>query len=290
MIADVQVGGISPAAARAAVLALHVAPRRAALPVTFRGRTLAINPVKAGYTADVDYAVQVAMIYGRSRPVPPEGVVVPLKEKVNTTKLRAILKLRAKANDLPARDASVTLKGVTPGRPQAARRHRHRRAEGDRPDRRRDRRARPTRATPSPSHRVLPARTSVGAIVVIDRGNFRLTWYKGKRKLSFPIAVGQPAFPTPTGNFQVIQKQVNPTWFPPSSPVGRRPRPGPARREQPARHPLDRHLRAGDRDARHPGLVLHRHPRLPRLHPDVHLRRREALPPRSTSGPPSTSG
>jgi lipoprotein-anchoring transpeptidase ErfK/SrfK len=69
-----------------------------------------------------------------------------------------------------------------------------------------------------PSRRVIPARTSVGAIVVIDRGNFRLTWYRGKRKITFPVAVGQAAYPTPAGNFSVIQKQRNPTWFPPSSP------------------------------------------------------------------------
>jgi lipoprotein-anchoring transpeptidase ErfK/SrfK len=58
----------------------------------------------------------------------------------------------------------------------------------------------------------------VGAIVVIDRGNFRLTWYRGKRKITFPVAVGQATYPTPAGNFSVIQKQRNPTWFPPSSP------------------------------------------------------------------------
>ena len=216
-IAGIQVGGQFTADARQNLIDNHVAPRRAPLLVTFRGRNLKVEPVKAGYVADVDYAVKVALIYGRQRPVPAEGVDVPLKEKVNTRKLRAILALRAKANDLPAQDAAVSLKGVTPvfrkpriGRaidvPKATTQIAAAIVARDRT------------SYALPSHRVIPARTSVGAIVVIDRGNFRLTWYKGKRKLSFPVAVGQPAFPTPSGDFSVIQKQVNPTWFPPSTP------------------------------------------------------------------------
>ncbi|HTI35068.1 MAG TPA: L,D-transpeptidase family protein [Miltoncostaea sp.] len=216
-IAGVQVGGQWAADARQNVIDNHVAPRRTPLLVTFRGRNLKVEPVKAGYVADVDYAVKVALIYGRQRPVPAEGVDVPLKEKVNRKKLAAILTLRAKANDVPAVDASVSLKGVTPvfrkprigtaiDVPKATDQIAQAIVVRDRT------------SYALPSKRLIPARTSVGAIVVIDRGAFRLTWYKGKRKLSFPVAVGQPAYPTPTGNFSVIQKQVNPTWFPPSSP------------------------------------------------------------------------
>ena len=216
-IAGVQVGGQFAADARQNLIDNHVAPRRAPLLVTFRGRNLKVEPVKAGYVADVDYAVKVALIYGRQRPVPAEGVDVPLKEKVNRKKLQAILALRARANDLPAQDAAVSLKGVTPvfrkprigvaiDVPKATTQIAAAIVARDRT------------SYALASHRVLPARTSVGAIVVIDRGNFRLPGYKGKRKLSFPIAVGQPAFPTPSGDFSVIQKQVNPTWFPPSSP------------------------------------------------------------------------
>jgi lipoprotein-anchoring transpeptidase ErfK/SrfK len=185
--------------------------------VTFRGRNLKVEPVKAGYVADVDYAVRVAMLYGRRLQVPAEGVDVPLKQRVNQKRLRAILSLRARANDLPARDAAVSLKGVTPvvrkpriglaiDVPKATTQIAEAIVVRDRT------------SYALPSRRVIPARTSVGAIVVIDRGNFRLTWYRGKRKITFPVAVGQAAYPTPAGNFSVIQKQRNPTWFPPSSP------------------------------------------------------------------------
>ena len=64
------------------VIAQHVVPRRAKLVVTFRGRNLVIPPVKAGYTAAVDYAVKVAMLYGRSHALPATGTVdVPLRER-----------------------------------------------------------------------------------------------------------------------------------------------------------------------------------------------------------------
>ena len=217
-IAGIPVGGATVAAARAAVIQQHVVPRRAPLLVTFRGRNLKVEPVKVGYAAKVDYAIKVALLYGRSKPLPPEGVVdVPLAATVNKKKLRAVLTLRAAKNDLSAVDAAVSLKGVRPvirkprvgiaiDVPKATTQIAAAIVTRDRP------------AYALASRRVAPARTSVGAFVVIDRGNFRLTWYKGTRKLSFPIAVGQPAYPTPSGDFQVIQKQVNPTWFPPSSP------------------------------------------------------------------------
>ena len=35
---------------------------------------------------------------------------------------------------------------------------------------------------------------------------------------SYGVAVGQPAFPTPNGLFNIQSKQVNPTWTAPNSP------------------------------------------------------------------------
>jgi lipoprotein-anchoring transpeptidase ErfK/SrfK len=216
-IAEVPVAGLTAAAATQAVLATHVAPRRLPVALTFRGRRLAVDPVKVGYTADVAYAVQVAMIYGRTKAVPAEGVVVPLKEKVNRARLRATLKLRAAKHDLPARDATLRLKGVTPVVTKAR--------IGIAIDVGKSapivESAILTRARPSfalAASRVIPAVTSVGPVVVIDRGNFRLTYWKAGKRIAFPIAVGSPDHPTPTGDFAIIQKQTNPTWFPPDSP------------------------------------------------------------------------
>jgi lipoprotein-anchoring transpeptidase ErfK/SrfK len=216
-IADVAVGGLDQAAARQAVIATHVVPRRAPVVATFRGRNLKIDAVRAGYVADVDYAIQVALLYGRSKAVPAEGVAVPLKEKVNAKRLRAILTARARAYDVPARDATLRLKGVTPVVTKArigtaidvaksATTVAHAILFRDVPK------------VALATKRLIPAVRSVGPVVIVDRGNFRLTWWKAGRKITFPIAVGSPEHPTPTGNYHVTQKQMNPTWFPPDSP------------------------------------------------------------------------
>lgn len=63
----------------------------------------------------------------------------------------------------------------------------------------------------------LLARTA-GKIVVIE-SKFVLNLYiDGKLVKQYPVAVGQSAYPTPTGNFVVTEKIENPTWTPPNSP------------------------------------------------------------------------
>jgi lipoprotein-anchoring transpeptidase ErfK/SrfK len=58
-----------------------------------------------------------------------------------------------------------------------------------------------------------------GTIVTIDRGNFRLRLFKRlKLAKSYPVAVGQPAYPTPTGRFSISNKAVNPAWTAPNAP------------------------------------------------------------------------
>ena len=58
-----------------------------------------------------------------------------------------------------------------------------------------------------------------GTIVTIDRGNFKLRLFK-RLKLSktYGVAVGMPAYPTPTGRFSIANKAVNPAWTAPNSP------------------------------------------------------------------------
>jgi lipoprotein-anchoring transpeptidase ErfK/SrfK len=58
-----------------------------------------------------------------------------------------------------------------------------------------------------------------GTIITIDRANFRLRLFK-RLKLSktYGVAVGMPAYPTPTGRFSISNKAVNPTWTAPNSP------------------------------------------------------------------------
>ena len=216
-IDGVDVAGLTRVPATQAVLAQRVRAKRRPLVVTFRGRRIGIDPVRAGYSADVAYAVKAALKFGHGRPAPAR-VDVPLRERVSLTRIRAFLEARAPDLEVAPRNAALYFAGGRP-RVQPAR-------VGVRIDTgvaaRLVAQAILTRRFPQyalPARRLRPEVTTTGPAVVIDRGAFRLTLYRGEHVVrAFPIAVGQSAYPTPTGQYRIVTKQVNPTWFPPSSP------------------------------------------------------------------------
>lgn len=54
-------------------------------------------------------------------------------------------------------------------------------------------------------------------IIVIHRDVNRLVLFHGERWVrTFPVATGQPSYPTPLGRFEIVVKQVNPWWYPPT--------------------------------------------------------------------------
>jgi lipoprotein-anchoring transpeptidase ErfK/SrfK len=56
-------------------------------------------------------------------------------------------------------------------------------------------------------------------VITIDKAHFKLRLFKAlKFRKSYGVAVGQPAYPTPTGRFSITSKQVNPVWSVPNSP------------------------------------------------------------------------
>lgn len=65
--------------------------------------------------------------------------------------------------------------------------------------------------------------------IVVDLSECRLYLYRGTRLVkTYPVAVGQPAYPTPTGVFSIATKQKDPSWLPPTR--AGRPAPSPSRR------------------------------------------------------------
>lgn len=75
-----------------------------------------------------------------------------------------------------------------------------------------------------------PARTleHFGPVIVIRRGANELRFYQGTRLVrNFGVATGQSVYPTPTGMFDIVDKQLNPWWRPPHSPwaAGKKPIP-----------------------------------------------------------------
>ena len=56
----------------------------------------------------------------------------------------------------------------------------------------------------------------LGQVIVIKRDSRKLLYFNGlKLKRAFRIATGQPSYPTPIGEYEIINKQRNPTWYPP---------------------------------------------------------------------------
>ena len=54
-------------------------------------------------------------------------------------------------------------------------------------------------------------------VIVIHRGINRLYLYNGTHLVRvFRVATGQAAWPTPLGHFEIVVKQKNPWWFPPT--------------------------------------------------------------------------
>jgi lipoprotein-anchoring transpeptidase ErfK/SrfK len=54
--------------------------------------------------------------------------------------------------------------------------------------------------------------------IVIDIGSLRLYLYRGGRLIkTYPVATGQPAYPTPTGTYSIVNMTKDPTWLPPDS-------------------------------------------------------------------------
>jgi lipoprotein-anchoring transpeptidase ErfK/SrfK len=53
----------------------------------------------------------------------------------------------------------------------------------------------------------------LGKTIEINLSSNRLTFYNGLKVVrSYPVATGQPSFPTPQGTWHIVYKRVNPTW------------------------------------------------------------------------------
>ena len=223
-VGGVDVSGLAGLDARQRVYDQLVNPRRAPMAVTFEGRPFDIDPDAVGYRADVDAAILQAY---QQAPAPGQVVDVPVAQSINQKKLRDVLTWRATQYEVDGKDAAVSLRGKQPIIRRAS--------LGTEIDVPKSAAlltpaftaARPATPYALVTRKVRPSVTSVGPVIVIDKGAFKLRLYRGtvkpdgsvmKRIRTYPIAVGQPAYPTPTGNYTVIQKQMNPTWFPPDSP------------------------------------------------------------------------
>lgn len=77
----------------------------------------------------------------------------------------------------------------------------------------------PGRQKVRPRVRMRDLRRTYRTVVTVDKSAFRLRLFKRFRLVkSYGVAVGLPAYPTPSGLFRITNKAVNPTWTAPNSP------------------------------------------------------------------------
>jgi lipoprotein-anchoring transpeptidase ErfK/SrfK len=70
--------------------------------------------------------------------------------------------------------------------------------------------------------------------IIVDLGDLRLYLYRdGRLVKSYPVATGQPAYPTPTGTYAIITMTKDPTWLPPDSDWAKEAQPIPPGTENP---------------------------------------------------------
>ena len=207
-VSGIRVGGMTSEPARARI-------RRAfdrSLRFHFQDKRWRAVPSSLGATASAGDAVTRAL-------TKPRGARLRLHVKVNQARLRAYIAGLDRRLSRPAEDAQVV--GLTSsyqpiigeGRP------------GLRVDRARMA-ARITRALKRQERRPLAlavdwvqpdvTASNFGPVIVIRRNSHGLYLYNGSSAWrTFAVATGQPAYPTPVGNWSIADMQMNPWWRPP---------------------------------------------------------------------------
>jgi len=209
-IAGVPVGGMSNEQAQAALGPAFAKPVR----LVYGDRAWKLHPSRFGGEVAIAEGVADAL---QADP----GASLTLAPTVDAEAVKTFVRALDKRVSIPAKDAELVglrrrllprYKGEVPGvrvlRGLTAQRI--------------------TRALESPQVRRIrvavkvaqPARTlaNFGPVIVIRRGANELRYYVRTRLVRrFGVATGQAVYPTPTGMFDVVDKQLNPWWLPPDS-------------------------------------------------------------------------
>ncbi len=206
-IAGVRVGGLAPGAAAAAVRTAFAKP----LPLVVNGTKVELHPSKLA-TAYIQPAV------GRALSARP-GANVKLVVTVHGTALRATADALRRRFDRVARGAQLRLvngkprvlrdvKGMTINRIDLLKRVSHALSRNSR--------------LPLGVHAktVRPAVTAagLGPVILINRSQNRLWLFRPNNEIwrEFSVATGQAIYPTPAGRYDIVVKQVDPWWYPPT--------------------------------------------------------------------------
>jgi lipoprotein-anchoring transpeptidase ErfK/SrfK len=164
----------------------------------------AYNAGAAPHTGNVDVPLYVsfstAKVQAYADKIARRLARAPVDARVSIT-LRHIGKVASRDGRAIDAKALATAVGDTLGNPAA------------------ERKLRPKLIAVKPKVTTAELSKAYSTIITIDRANFTLRLFKNlKLAKSYRVAVGMPAYPTPTGRFTISNKAVNPTWTAPDSP------------------------------------------------------------------------
>ena len=230
----VEVGGLSPARARARLREALLRPLDRPVTVRYKNRRFTLTPERAALAVDLDGSVDRALAVSREgnmltrtwREVRGQELEADVEARISWNR-RAVRRLVRHVQDeltIEPRDASVDLAS---GRvePIPAR-------DGRAVKTRRLKRAIERELVDAGARRVARVKTSVvkpevttaelaekyPAVILVNRGAFTLTLYKQlKLAKTYRIAVGQVGLETPAGLYHIQNKAVNPAWSVPNS-------------------------------------------------------------------------
>ncbi len=208
-VLGLRVGGLGSEPARDHVERAFSRP----VTVAYGSRKLEVSPRRLGAGASIDAAVSAAL-------AATPGSSIALPTRVSLPAIASYVAWLAHRYDRPARDAHLvgasdagpSIAEGTPG--TAVKRETMRRAlaqllrSGSRA---------PLQLLTKP---VAPkvTRATYGAVIVIVRGSNSLRLFNGTSLVrAFGVATGRAQYPTPTGTFEIVDKQQNPWWRPPNS-------------------------------------------------------------------------
>jgi lipoprotein-anchoring transpeptidase ErfK/SrfK len=209
-VGGLRLGGMPAEKARATLSYAYNRPLR----FVFYGKRWRLRPVALGTSLDLDRTVKAAL---NAR----EGEAVPLSVDIDSGRVAQYTRWLDHWLSVPAQNATATLTRrltpvLHPGKAGLQ-------VRASRTGARLEAALRTAKRTlMRPSAKTVPAaitRGNFGPVVVIHRGSNRMYVFKGTkiwRVLS--VATGQAIYPTPTGNWHVVDLQRNPWWRPPDSP------------------------------------------------------------------------
>jgi lipoprotein-anchoring transpeptidase ErfK/SrfK len=203
------VGGLSAGEAKDVLRAAFAKPLKLVVSPT---RTIPLDPRELGASAYVGNAVKRALSYRRA------GLAVPLQIRVPVSNVERYARGLGRELDRAPVDSQWVLKKLKPmpSKPRVGRRlNRVLTTRAIVTALRTGHREPISLPLPVLDPEVTPA--TIGQAIVIRRGENRLFLYNGSRFVRrFEVATGRSSYPTPLGHFEIVIKQRDPWWYPPT--------------------------------------------------------------------------